>query len=74
MILVIFLHAYFKNIYHEKVGTESRRTGNTIKLLLKRTDGVESKKKIEFQYIPCYVNCDYCNRDVDGAGDTVEEW
>ena len=59
-----------EKIYYEMVGTEKRRTGNVIKLLLKRSesksDGFESNKKVTFQYIPCHDNCDYCIRDVDG--------
>ena len=64
-----------KKILYEMVGTELRRTGNKIKLLLKRTgsDGFESEKKIVFQYIPCHNNCDYCKRDVDGEAGCVEE-
>ena len=58
-----------EKIFYERVGKEMRRTGNTIKLLLKRSDGVESDKKIVFQYIPCHGSCDYCHRDVDGNGE-----
>ena len=58
-----------EKIYFETIGREKRRNRNTIKLLLKRSDGVESDKKIVFQYIPCNGNCDYCHRDVDGNGE-----
>ena len=58
-----------EKIFFETIGREKRRTGNTIKLLLKRSDGVESDKKIVFQYIPCNGNCDYCHRKVDGNGE-----
>ena len=38
-----------KEIYYDVVGTEKKRNGNTIKLLLKRSDsGFESNKKVTF--------------------------
>ena len=63
-----------EKIFYEMVGTEMRSTGNTIKLLLKRTgsDELESEKKVVFHYIPCHNNCDYCVRDVDGEAGSVK--
>ena len=62
-----------EKILYEMVEKEMRRTGNTIKLLLKRTDSVDSETKVVFQYIPCQENCIYCNVDLDVDGEDGTE-